>query len=94
MVRNLSEQIDLVADIATDPFPPFSLTYGQEEKLAPLQKAIGRYVDESIARWVLGEWTVDDASFKSFELELDRLGLQEFMMIWQGLLDVNQEGMR
>ena len=94
MVRNLSEQIDLVADIATDPFPPFSLTYDQEQKLAPLQKAIGRYVDESIARWVLGEWTVDDASFKSFELELDRLGLQEFMLIWQGLLDVNQEGMR
>lgn len=94
MVRNLSEQIDIVAEIAKDPFPPFSLSYDQEEKLAPLQKAIGRFVDESIARWVLGESPIDDVSFNEFELELERLGLKEFMLIWQTLLDNNQEDMR
>lgn len=91
MVRLLSEEIDLVANVAKDPFPPFSLSFEQEEKLAPLQSALGRYVDESIARWVLGEWEMSDTSFEEFKTGLERLGLEEFMKIWQGLLDTDQE---
>lgn len=90
-VRRVSEEIDKVSQIATDPFPPYSLTDSQQEEIDPLQRAIGRYVDESIARFVIGEWPVDDAQFELFEATLQELGLPEFMAFWQGVLDDMKE---
>ncbi|NLD35159.1 MAG: extracellular solute-binding protein [Clostridiales bacterium] len=92
MVRDLSEQIDRVSAVSKDPFPPFSLTAAQEAEIAPLQGVIGRYVDESIARWVTGEWAVTDEQFAAFEAELETLGLQSFMAFWQRVLDAMPEG--
>lgn len=91
VVRTISEEIDRVAAVARDPFPPFSLSYSQEQMLAPLQNGIGRYVDESIARWVLGEWELSDAQFTQFGHELERLGLGTFMALWQDVLDQSKE---
>ncbi len=91
LVRALSEQVDIVSALAADPFPAFSLTREQEDRVAPLQAAIGRYVDESIARWVTGEWELNDAQTEAFHLELDRLGLDAFMAFWQQILDALEE---
>ncbi len=91
VVRAISEEIDRVAAVAADPFPPFSLSYAQEQAISPLQSCIGRYVDESIARWVLGEWELSDAQFTQFGQELERLGLGEFMAFWQNVLDQSKE---
>ena len=57
-----------------------------------MQGVIGRYVDESIARWVTGEWAVTDEQFAAFEAELETLGLQSFMAFWQRVLDAMPEG--
>ena len=93
-VRTISEEIDRVSAVARDPFPVFSLSYAQEQKLAPLQNGIGRYVDESIARWVLGEWELSDAQFTQFEKELERLDLRTFMSFWQDVLDQSKEQLK
>ena len=77
--------------MAQDPFPPFSLTRAQEEEIEPLQKALGRYVDESIARFVLGELEVSDEQFSAFEEGLNALGLEKFLSIWQDVLDNTAE---
>lgn len=87
MVRALSDQVDAVAGAARSPFPPFSLSAAEAEEIAPLQAALGRYVDESIARFVLGEWEIDDGRFAAFEEELTSLGLPEFMDFWQRIYD-------
>ena len=94
MVRRVSEQIDLVSAIAKDPFPPLSLTQEQQEKLLPLQSAIGRYVDESIARFVLGEWETDEAGFTRYQAGFEGLGLEEFLAIFQEILNQTAEGLK
>ena len=94
VVRRVSEQIDMVSYIARDPFPPFSLTREQEEQIAPLQQALGRYVDESIARFVIGEWEMSDERFALFETELQSLGLEQFLSFWQAVLNDIPEDVR
>ena len=69
------------------PFPYYYLTKEQEEKLSPLQQKLGYYVDMQLARWVLGEEEISDESFRNFEAELKNLGLDEFMSIWQDVLN-------
>ena len=90
-VRNVSEQIDIVSAIAQTPFPTIPLTQEQADYIAPLQAAIGRYVDESIARWTIGEWELTDEQFAEFSQRLADLGLQEFMTFWQEKLDQHAE---
>ena len=86
-VRYISEQLDVVNASAQRPFPYYSLTKAQQEEIAPLQAAIGRLVDESIARWVLGEVEITDASFAQFGQDLNDAGLPAFMAFWQKILD-------
>lgn len=93
-VRTISEEIDRVATVARDPFPVFSLTLEQEQRLVPLQSSIGRYVDESIARSVLGEWELSDMQFTQFGHELERLGLGAFTAFWQEMLDQSKEAVK
>ena len=59
-----------------------------------MQKAIGRYVDESIARFVIGEWEISDERFALFETELQNLGLEQFLSFWQAVLDGIPEEVR
>lgn len=90
-VARMAEQIGLVGSVAVTPFPPYMLTHEQEAYIVPLQNAIGRYVDESIARWVTGEWAVNEEQFILFEKGLNDRGLSEFMSFWQAVLDQRTE---
>ena len=91
MVRKLSEQVDGVARIAAVPFPPFSLSREEQAEVAPLQAALGRHVDETIARFVLGEREITDEAFDEFQRELEALGLSEFMAFWQKAYDRGED---
>jgi len=86
-VRFVSEQAEIINAIATRPFPYYSLTYEQEASIAPLQSKIGRYVDESLALWVMGEKEISEESFAEFENTLNEMGLADFMAFWQGIYD-------
>lgn len=87
LVRYVTGELDKLSPYVKEPFPPFSLTAQQEAEIAPLQQAIGRYVDESIARWTIGEWETTDAQFEAFYQELDTLGAERFTAFWQQILD-------
>ena len=91
LVKMLNEQEAFNA-YTRMPFPYYSLTEEQAQRIAPLQNAIGFYVDEQLARWVLGEDEISDASFDAFEAHLKELGLEEFLSFWQDVLDDTQGG--
>lgn len=86
-VRYISEQLDIVNAVAQRPFPYYALTEAQQQEIAPLQAAIGRLVDETMARWVLGEIEISDDTFAAFEQQLNDAGLPAFMDFWQKILD-------
>ncbi len=87
MVRNILDAQVAFDQYAVLPFPYYTLTREQEQEIAPLQERIGSLVDLSIARWVLGEEEITDASFAAFEEQLNAEGLQEFLRFWQDVLD-------
>ena len=86
-VTRLSEELAQVNAVAVRPFPYVTLTAEQAARVAPLQSALGRLVDESIARWVTGEIPISDETFADFERQLRDAGLDEFMALWQDVLD-------
>ncbi len=88
LVKALEEQEAFAAYVRM-PFPYYNLTEEQSGYIAPLQNAIGFYVDEQLARWVLGEDEITDESFAAFETRLNELGLNEFTAFWQDVLDGN-----
>ena len=88
LVKALEEQEAFAAYVRM-PFPYYNLTEEQSGYIAPLQNAIGFYVDEQLARWVLGEDEITDESFAAFETRLNELGLNEFSAFWQDVLDGN-----
>ena len=91
-IEKLSAQVDIVRAVAADTFVPLSLTRAQEQEIGSLQQAIGRYVDESIARWVTGEWALSDEQFDQFSQQLQILGLERLTEIFQTILDQQGEG--
>ena len=92
IVRSLTEQTERVAQVSSLPFPDLPLTRDEAEKIAPLQSSIARYVDESIARFVLGEWQITDGQLEEFQNELEALGLNEFFAFWQNVYDRGMRG--
>ncbi len=87
MVKALGEEADKVAAVAKDPFPPFALSREQEDEIGPLQASLGRFVDESVARFVMGEWQTTDAQFMVFEAGLAERGVDKFLAFWQQIFD-------
>lgn len=72
---------------AVRPFPYYALSYAQLDEITPLQNEIGYYVDIQIARWVLGEIEISDATFAEFENTLEEMGLSTFLAFWQNVLE-------
>lgn len=87
VVRDLTQQTRAIAAASVLPFPDIPLTAQQMEQILPLQSALGRYLDESIARFVLGEWQTGTEQFAEFISKLESLGAQEFVAIWQAIYD-------
>jgi putative aldouronate transport system substrate-binding protein len=70
------------------PFPLCTLTAAQLDALAPLQAALSRYVDESLARFTLGEWNPDDpAAVQAYRDGLMANGQVEMVALWQEISD-------
>ena len=71
------------------PFPYYYvLTSEQYDTINPLQASLGAFVDESIARFVTGEWDIDaHDDLDAFYDGLADRGLQEFLSFWQDIYD-------
>ena len=84
-----------MADFAVylkEPFPTsYTLTLEESAQLRPLQSELGRYVDESLARFVLGEAELNDESIAQFRQTIREKGMQEMIDFWQNVAARTQE---
>ena len=82
-----AELRDLQAFIVR-PFPAYTLTTAQEDEIAPVQAELGRYVDESLARFVTGEWNAhSDTAIAAYQDGLAQHGKDGLIAFWQGIAD-------
>ncbi|HRX09679.1 MAG TPA: extracellular solute-binding protein [Candidatus Limiplasma sp.] len=93
-LRKATESLLALQQYVVSPFPYYYvLTKEQYETLDSLQFALGTYVDESIAKFVLGELDIDsDEDLSAFSSGLTQRGLQEFLSFWQEIY--NQQRIR
>ncbi len=75
-----------LGQVATLPFPQFTLSKEQLETISPMQLEIGRYVDESLAKFVIGETDLNDETWQEYLDNLDGMGLSPFVSFWQKVL--------
>ena len=70
------------------PFPTYTLTPAQEDAIAPVQAALAKYVDESFARFVLGEWDINNPKVVDAYLQgLQDNGSTTLITFWQEVVD-------
>lgn len=71
------------------PFPYYYVLSSQQHAIIdPLQQVLGRYVDESIAKFVLGELDIRSQNdIDAFRSGLNENGAQEFVAFWQEIYD-------
>ncbi len=92
-LTSISQQLTELQKYLVTPFPTaYTLTPAQEAEIDPLQDALGRYVDESLARFVLGEWDVQDAdTIAAYKAGLRENGMDAFLAFWQGIADTLEQ---
>ena len=88
-LRETTESLLNLQDYIVNPFPYYYvLTPAQHDLIDPIQMALGSYLDESIARFVLGELDINAAEdVDAFYSGLNERGLQEFLSFWQEIYD-------
>lgn len=81
-------QTDAIRDLFTDPFPITWPTDGaREARIAELQAIIAPRVDAMIGSAALGKVELTEAAWAAFEADLQALGLDEFLSLWQAKYD-------
>ncbi len=88
-LQSVNRALENLRTYLVTPFPTdYTLTPEQEDTIAPLQAALGRYVDESLAKFVLGEWDAhSDEAIASYREGLTQNGRDALLAFWQGIAD-------
>ncbi|MBE0601803.1 MAG: extracellular solute-binding protein [Firmicutes bacterium] len=88
-LRKTTESLLSLQTYVKSPFPySYVLTKDQHAVLDPLQASLGAYVDESIARFVLGELDIRSAEdVAAFYAGVSDRGVEEFLSFWQEIYD-------
>lgn len=84
-VRRISGDTLKLNSMVVKPFPTYSLTAEQNARAAALQEALGPYVDEALARFVLGETEINDETIAAFCEGLTQRGAEEMIAFWQDI---------
>ncbi len=79
--------LDNLRQASALPYPLVYLTQEQQRRVDELWADIGPYSEITMARFVVGDYPLDDASWQSFCDTLREKGLDEMVAIWQGALD-------
>jgi len=87
-ISRVNTQLAQLANCLVTPFPDVMLTPAQEDEIAPLQSSLGRYVDESLARFVIGEWDIhSDEAVAAYRAGLLAHGETALVAFWQEIAD-------
>ena len=91
-VTRMTQEMADFAVYLKEPFPTtYTLTLEESAELRPLQSDLGRYVDESLARFVLGETDLNDDTIAEFRQTIREKGMQEMIDFWQRVALRTQE---
>lgn len=81
-------QVDSIRDTFVEPFPVYWPTdAAREARIAELQLALATCLDEAIGNFALGKEALTDESWNALLAELDALGKDEFVRLWQEIYD-------
>ena len=67
--------------------PPVSFNEAEAAQLVEIQTAMNDYVREMIARFITGDAALDDQGWQRYLDELDRIGLERYLEIYQAAFD-------
>jgi putative aldouronate transport system substrate-binding protein len=68
-------------------YPKVLFTPEQEKRLTVLRTDIHLYVERNTARWIAGDQTLTDATWNAYQEQLQRMGLEELLAIYQQTYD-------
>ena len=85
-VTAVNRDMDRLSAVVKAPFPLYyTLTTEQNAQVIKLQQELGTYVDESIARFVLGEWDINDETIAAFREGIAQRGMNDMVAFWQDI---------
>lgn len=82
-VQHVNRELRKLDTYVVSPFPIYTLTEEESARALALQSRLGPYVDETLARVVLGEMDADEA--QTFLEGLYERGMQEMIDLWQSV---------
>jgi len=68
------------------PYPPVTLSTGDEKRVAEIQEELSRYAEQAMACFVTGDTELNDDTWDEFCKTVEEKGLQEMIGIWQNAL--------
>lgn len=91
-VRRVNGQMEKASVYAVEPFPSYyTLTDEEAAQVVEIQNVLGRYVDEMIARFVIGEVELNDKTSAEFLDGLKQRGMDDMVAFWQQIADRIQD---
>lgn len=81
--RTNIEQIHAYRQYMVLPYPPVILSAADASRIAELQKPLATYAEAAMARFVTGDTELTDENWNAFAAEIQNLGLDEMIGIWQ-----------
>lgn len=86
-IRAVNAAMERLNELAVSPFPSTVLTTEETEYVSGLQLELGAYVDETLARLVLGEMDNTEETRAAFTAGLEERGMNEMVAFWQSVAD-------
>ena len=86
-VRRVNEELAKLDALVKKPFPTYTLTQEESAQAAQWQSELGPYVDETLARVVLGQQEADEAAREAFLEGLSLRGMESMTAFWQSVAE-------
>lgn len=86
-VRRVNEELHKLDAFVKRPFPVYTLTLEESGTVAQWQNELGLYVDETLARFVLGELELNEENISAFREGLRERGMEEMITFWQTIAE-------
>jgi len=91
-VRSVNLEMEKAAQYTVEPFPTsYTLTDEESAEVVSIQMELGRYVDEMLARFVLGEVEISEETAAQFHQGLKDRGMDDMVAFWQEIADRIQD---
>lgn len=85
-IAKVNAELTQLQNFIVKPFPTYTLIPAQEDEITPIQSELGRYVDESMAKFIMGEWDIRSSdAVAAYQAGLSEHGKAALLAFWQGI---------